>query len=92
VANERTNVSGRLEGKLVVLSPAEATTGRGASLGGEGAAVLVAGDDAEAVGAAVARLREAGVRAAGFVGSAADSAVSEMAAELFPGLERLPCP
>jgi hypothetical protein len=85
-------VTGRLEGKLVVLSPAEAATGPGASLGGKGAAVLVAGDDAGAVGAAVASLRAAGVRAAGFVGSARDSAVSEMAAELFPGLELLACP
>jgi hypothetical protein len=49
--------------------------------------VLVAGEDAGAVGAAVAALRASGVRAAGFVGSASDPAVSEMAAELFPGLE-----
>ena len=81
-------MSGRLEGKLVVVGPVEATSGPGLSLGSEGAAVLVAGEDAAAVGAAVAVLRAAGVRAAGFVGPASDPAVSEMAAELVPGLDR----
>ncbi len=81
-------MSGRLPGKLVVVGPGEATSGPGLSLGSEGAAVLVAGEDAGAVGAAVTALRAAGIRAAGFVGPASDPAVSEMAAELFPGLDR----
>jgi hypothetical protein len=51
----------------------------------EGAAVIVAGTDAEAVGALVARLMGSGARAAGFVGEVADEAVAEMAGELFPG-------
>jgi hypothetical protein len=74
-----------------MLSPQEAGSASGAALGAEGAAVLVVGEDAGAVGAAVAALRAAGVRAAGFIGSASDSsaAVAEMAAELFPGLELL---
>jgi hypothetical protein len=76
-----------LEGKLVVLDPHEAGSGPGASLGADGAAVLVVGEDAGAVGTAVAGLRAAGIRAAGFVGPASSPAVTEMAAELFPGLE-----
>jgi ABC-type sugar transport system substrate-binding protein len=74
-----------------MLSPQEAGSASGAALGAEGAAVLVVGEDAGAVGAAVAALRAAGVRAAGFIGSASASsaAVAEMAAELFPGLELL---
>jgi len=50
-------------------------------------AVLVAGPDAAAVGAAVARLRAAGREAAGWVGDPSDPAVEEMARELFPGAE-----
>ena len=49
--------------------------------------VLVAGEDAEAVGEAVAALRAAGADAAGWVGDPSDPAVREMAAELFPGRE-----
>jgi hypothetical protein len=52
-----------------------------------GPAVLVAGPDAAAVGAAVARLRAAGQEAAGWVGDPSDEAVEEMARELFPGAE-----
>jgi hypothetical protein len=51
----------------------------------EGAAVIVAGTDAEVVGALVARLRDGGARVAGFVGYAGEEAVTEMAGELFPG-------
>ena len=50
-------------------------------------AVLVAGADAAAVGDAVAGLRAAGLPSAGWVGDPSDSAVREMAAELFPGCE-----
>jgi hypothetical protein len=50
-----------------------------------GSAVVVAGTDAGAVGALVARLREAGARAAGFVGDPTGEGVVEMAGELFPG-------
>jgi len=57
------------------------------ALVGTGAAVLVAGPDAAAVGSAVAALRAAGAEAAGWVGDPSDPAVREMAAELFPGRE-----
>jgi len=57
------------------------------ALVGTGAAVLVAGPDAAAVGSAVAALRAAGAEAAGWVGDPSDLAVREMAAELFPGRE-----
>lgn len=80
---------GRLDGKLAVV----ATGGGDAALrlGAEGAAVLVAGEDAAAVGELVASLRAAGARAAGFVGDASSpagrAALLEMATELFPGYE-----
>lgn len=54
---------------------------------GTGVAVLVAGEDAAAVGSAVAALRAAGADAAGWVGDPSAEAVREMAAELFPGRE-----
>jgi short-subunit dehydrogenase involved in D-alanine esterification of teichoic acids len=58
-----------------------------------GAAVIVAGTDAGAVGALVARLRESGARAAAMVADMADAegrrALAEMAGELFPGHELL---
>jgi hypothetical protein len=54
---------------------------------GTGVAVLVAGEDAAAVGSAVAALRAAGAEAAGWVGDPSDPAVREMAAELFPRRE-----
>jgi hypothetical protein len=57
-----------------------------------GPAVLVAGPDAAAVGAAVARLRAAGREAAGWVGDPSDAAVEEMARELFPGAEVIASP
>jgi hypothetical protein len=66
--------------EVVVTDPAGA-----ARLVGTGVAVLVAGPDAEAVGAALSALRAAGSDAAGWVGDPADLAVREMAAELFPG-------
>jgi hypothetical protein len=67
-------------GKVVIAAPSEAST-----LVGRGVAVLVAGNDAAAVGAAVAALRAAGAEAAGWVGDPSAEAVREMAAELFPG-------
>ena len=76
----------RFEGKLLVLSPHEADAAA-TYLGADGGAVLVVGEDAGAVGTAVAGLRAAGIRAAGLVGSPSSPAVAEMAAELFPGLE-----
>lgn len=60
-------------------------------LAAEGAALIVAGADAGAVGALVARLREAGARGAGLVVDVSDPAgrraVVEMAGELFAGFE-----
>ena len=71
--------------KVVITDPASAP-----ALVGTGVAVLVAGPDAAAVGAAVAALRAAGAEAAGWVGDPSDPAVQEMAAELFPGREVVP--
>jgi hypothetical protein len=68
--------------KVVITDPAAAP-----ALIGTGVAVLVAGEDAGAVGAAVAAVRAAGAEAAGWVGDPSDAAVREMAAELFPGRE-----
>jgi hypothetical protein len=68
-------------GKVVVL-PASAAEAPPGALG-----VVVAGADAAAVGAAVARLGAGGVRVCGYVGDTGDAAVGEMAAELFPGAE-----
>ena len=47
--------------------------------------MLVAGEDAAAVGSAVSALRAQGAEAAGWVGDPSDEAAREMAAELFPG-------
>jgi hypothetical protein len=68
--------------KVVITVPAAALT-----LAGAGAAVLVAGEDAAAEGAAGAALRAAGCDAAGWVGDPSDPGAEEMAAELFPGAE-----
>ena len=68
--------------KVVITDPSGA-----AALIGTGVAVLVAGEDAAAVGSAVAALRSAGAEAAGWVGHPSDEAVREMALELFPGAE-----
>jgi hypothetical protein len=68
--------------KVVITDPATAL-----ALVGAGVAVLVAGEDAAAVGEAVAALRAAGEEAAGWVGHPSDDAVAEMALELFPGCE-----
>jgi len=65
---------------VVIAGPMQAP-----ALAGTGVAVLVAGPDAAAVGAAVAALRAAGTPAAGWVGDPSDEAAREMAAELFPG-------
>ena len=69
-------------GKVVITDPESAST-----LVGTGVAVLVAGEDAAAVGGAVAALRASGAEAAGWVGDPSEEAVREMAAELFPGRE-----
>ena len=71
--------------KVVITDPSGALTLVGTAA--DGPAVLVTGEDADAVGAAVAALRAAGTDAAGWVGDPSDSAVREMAAELFPGCE-----
>ncbi|MDQ1504949.1 MAG: hypothetical protein QOD57_2676 [Actinomycetota bacterium] len=71
--------------KVVITDPVGAT-----ALVGGAAAVLVAGPDAAAVGAAVVALRAGGAEAAGWVGDPSDPAVEEMAAELFPGREVVP--
>jgi hypothetical protein len=68
--------------KVVITDPATAL-----ALVGAGVAVLVAGEDAAAVGEAVAALRTGGSEAAGWIGDPSDDAVSEMALELFPGCE-----
>ena len=68
--------------KVVVTTPEAAS-----ALVGTGAAALVAGEDAAAVGEVVAALRSAGAEAAGWVGDPSDAAVREMAAEVFPGHE-----
>lgn len=73
--------------KVVISDPATALT-----LVGDAVAVLVAGEDAEAVGEAVAALRAAGADAAGWVGDPSDPAVREMAAELFPGRDAVSLP
>jgi hypothetical protein len=69
-------------GRVVIAGPAAAP-----ALAASGVAVLVAGDDASAVGEAVAALRAVGCDAAGWVGDLSAQAVREMAAELFPGAE-----
>ena len=65
---------------VVIAGPMQAR-----ALVGTGVAVVVAGEDAAAVGSAVAALRAVGAEAAGWVGDPSDEAVPEMAAELFPG-------
>jgi hypothetical protein len=76
-----------MQGTVTVVEAGEADDALRAAAGG--AAVLLVGTDAEAVGALVARLREAGAQAAGMVADVADRvgrrAVEEMAAEIFPG-------
>ena len=69
--------------RVLIVDPAGARQ----LVGGEAAAVLVAGEDAAAVGEAVVALRAAGTEAAGWVGDPSDAAAQEMAAELFPGRE-----
>ena len=72
---------GDWDGKIVVVGTGAVDAVPGAL------AVVVAGADAGAVGAAVARLSGGGVRACGYVGDAADEALGEMVVELFPGAE-----
>ena len=66
---------------------AELRAGSGGGGLDAGAAALVAGVDAAAVGEMVSAFRGFGVAAAGWVGDPSDPAVREMAAELFPGCE-----
>jgi hypothetical protein len=73
----------RGDGKVVIV---DTGTAAGGAVAGA-MAVVVADPDAAAVGATVARLRAGGFRACGFVGSAGDEAVVQMAAELYPGAE-----
>jgi hypothetical protein len=68
--------------KVVITHPAGALTLLSADV-----AVLVAGEDAAAVGEALAALRASGREAAGWVGDPSAAAVREMASELFPGAE-----
>lgn len=74
---------------VAVVAPGD--EGDALRLAAGGAAVIVAGTDAGAVGALVTRLRETGARAAGMVVDVSDPAgrraVAEMAGELFPGFE-----
>ena len=67
----------------VVIVDAQAAS----ALVGTGRSVLVAGEDAAAVGAVVAALRAAGSEAAGWIGDPSDEGAREMALELFPGAE-----
>lgn len=69
-------------GTVVITDPSGAST-----LVGTGVAALVAGEDAAAVGAAVAAQRAPGAEAAGWVGDPSAEAIREMAAELVPGRE-----
>lgn len=84
--------SPRLAGRVVVVVGADTATGAGTArlLAADGAALLLVGRDAEALGALVAELRDAsaGVRFAVLVGDpgASDddrSALVEMVGELF---------
>ncbi|HVW32497.1 MAG TPA: hypothetical protein VHL53_08165 [Acidimicrobiia bacterium] len=68
--------------KVVIADPRAAS-----ALVGTGVPVLVAGEDADVVGAVVAALRAAGAEAAGWIGAPSDEGASEMARELFPGAE-----
>ena len=88
---------GPVRGKLVVVNAeagVEAAKSRAAGAG----AVLVIGNDADAVGGLVASLRAAGARAAGFVvvgdvdAAVGSPEVAEMAAELFPDCDVSLCP
>jgi hypothetical protein len=79
--------TGGLDGKVVVVTAAEAAAGVADELAAAGAAVVVAGPDAAGVGSALAELRRGGARVAGFIGHVGDPALAEMVAELFPGFE-----
>ena len=75
--------------KVVIAGPSGARALVGSGVGSS-VAVLVAGEDAAAVGDAVAALRAAGLEAAGWVGDPSAAEVREMALELFPGAEVVP--
>jgi ABC-type sugar transport system substrate-binding protein len=78
--------TGALDGRVVVVSAAEVAAA--SALAARGAAVVVVGTDAEAVGASVEHLAAAGARVCAFVGDPANDAdgagLAEMVAELFP--------
>ncbi len=76
---------GDWDGKVVIVGPGAGVSGADVLAGA--LAAVVAGADAAAVGVAVDRLLESGVRACGFVGAMDGEAVVQMAAELFPGAE-----
>jgi ABC-type sugar transport system substrate-binding protein len=75
-----------LDGRVVVVSVAEVPAA--CALAARGAAIVVVGTDAQAVGASVEQLAAAGARVCAFVGDAATdadgAALAEMVAELFP--------
>lgn len=77
----------RARDRVVIVNVADGATAH--ERAAQGSAVLVVGTDAEATGALVRALLDAGHRSAAFVGDAtSDSqAVAEMIAELFPDLD-----
>ena len=78
--------SDALDGRVVVVSVAEVAAAR--ALGARGAAIVVVGTDADAVGTSVEQLAAGGARVCAFVGDPANdadgAALAEMVAELFP--------
>jgi NAD(P)-dependent dehydrogenase (short-subunit alcohol dehydrogenase family) len=79
-------MTGALDGRVVIVSVAEVAAAR--ALATRGAAIVVVGTDAEAVGAGVEQLAAGGARACAFVGDPSNdadgAALAEMVAELFP--------
>jgi ABC-type sugar transport system substrate-binding protein len=77
---------GALDGRVVVVSVGEVAAAR--ALAARGAAIVVVGTDAEAVGVSVEHLATVGARVCAFVGNPANdadgAALAEMVAELFP--------
>lgn len=84
MATKERDDSGRLGGRVVIVSVGEPDAAR--ALATAGATVVVVGSDAVATGTLVRSLVDAGHRAAAFVGDASTdaAALSEMVAELFP--------
>jgi hypothetical protein len=84
VATNERDDSGRLGGRVAIVSVGEPDAAR--ALAAAGASVVVVGSDATATGALVRSLVDGGHRAVAFVGDAAHdaAALGEMVAELFP--------